>query len=80
MHCVKSVRIRSFSGSYFPEIGLKTAQHSVQMRENTEQKNSEYRHFSRSDELRQNIFAKYKSDFLKMNFASTDPVHEDLLL
>ena len=30
-HCVKRVRIRSFSGSYFPALGL-----------NTDQKNSEY--------------------------------------
>ena len=36
-HCVKSVRIRSFSGPY-----------SVRMRENADQKNSEYGHFSRS--------------------------------
>ena len=36
-HCVKSVRICSFSGPY-----------SVQMREITDQKNSEYRHSSRS--------------------------------
>ena len=38
-HCVKSVRIRSFSGPYFPSFGL-----------NTHQKNSEYGHFSRSAE------------------------------
>ena len=36
-HYVKSVRIRSFSGLY-----------SVRMRENTDQKNFEYGHFSRS--------------------------------
>ena len=36
-HCVKSVCIRSFCGSY-----------SVYMRENTDQKNSKYGHFSRS--------------------------------
>ena len=36
-HCVKSIRIRSFSGPY-----------SVRMRENTDQKNSEYEYFSRS--------------------------------
>ena len=36
-HCVKSVRIRSFSGLYFPTFGL-----------NTDQKNFEYGHFSRS--------------------------------
>ena len=35
LHCVKSVRIRSFSGPY-----------SVQMRENTDLKNSEYGQFS----------------------------------
>ena len=37
-HCVKSVCIRSFSGP-----------HSIRMRENTIQKNLEYRHFSRSE-------------------------------
>ena len=36
-HCMISVRIRSFSGPY-----------SVRMRENANQKNSEYGHFSRS--------------------------------
>ena len=35
---VKSVHIRHFSGPY-----------SVQMRQNTDQKNSEYGHFSRSE-------------------------------
>ena len=38
MHCVKSMRIRSFFGPYFPAFGL-----------NTDQKNFEYGHFSRSD-------------------------------
>ena len=37
-HCVKSVRIQSFSAPYL-----------VLMRENMGQKNSEYGHFSRSD-------------------------------
>ena len=36
--CVESVRIRSCSSPY-----------SVQMQENTDQKNSEYGHFSRSE-------------------------------
>ena len=36
VHCVKSVT-QSFSGPYFPAFGL-----------NTDQKNSEYGHFSRS--------------------------------
>ena len=38
VHCVKSVHIRRLSGLY-----------SVQMRENTDQKNSEYGHFSHSE-------------------------------
>ena len=37
-HCVKSVRIWNFSGPY-----------SVRMWENTDQKNFEYGHFSRSE-------------------------------
>ena len=37
LHCVKSVRVQSFSGRY-----------SVRMWENTDQKNSKYGHFSRS--------------------------------
>ena len=37
LHYVKSVCIRSFSGTYFPEFGLIT-----------DLKNSEYNHFSRS--------------------------------
>ena len=52
---MKSVRIRSFSGPYFPSFGLNTERYSVslrislvQMLENTDQKNSEYGHFSRS--------------------------------
>ena len=37
LHCVKIVRIQSFPGSYFPGFEL-----NVRMRENGEQKNSEY--------------------------------------
>ena len=37
LHCVKSVRIRSYSGPYFPTFEL-----------NTDQNNSEYGHFLRS--------------------------------
>ena len=37
-HCVKNVRIRSYSGPHFPAFGLNT--------ENTDQNNSEYGHFS----------------------------------
>ena len=53
-HCIKSVRIRSYSGPHFPAFGLNTefciSPYSVQMRENADQNNSEYRHFSRSAE------------------------------
>ena len=45
-HCVKSVRVRSFSGPYFPAFRLN--REPVRMRENMAQKNSEYEHFSRS--------------------------------
>ena len=41
-HCVKRVRIRSFTGTHL-EI-LRISLYSVRMRENTDQKNSEYRH------------------------------------
>ena len=37
-HCVKSVRVRSYSGPYFPAFGL-----------DTNQNNSEYGHFLRSE-------------------------------
>ena len=36
VHCMKSVRVRSYSSSYFPAFGL-----------NTDQNNSEYEHFFR---------------------------------
>ena len=48
--CVKSVRIRSYSGPRFPEFGLNTERYSVslysiRMRENADQNISEYAHF-----------------------------------
>ena len=60
IHCVKSVRILSYSGPYFPTFGLNTERseylsiqsisaYSVQMRKNEDQNNSKYEHFSRSD-------------------------------
>ena len=51
-HCVKSVRSQRFSGPYFAAFGLNTERYSViqilKCSENTDQKNSEYRHISRS--------------------------------
>ena len=53
-HWVKSVRIWNFFVPYFPAFGLNTERYHVSlriqsewMRENTDQKNSEYEHFSR---------------------------------
>ena len=38
-----------FSGLYFPAFGLNTERYGVWMRENMDQNNSEYWHFSRSE-------------------------------
>ena len=45
-HCVKSAHIRSYSGPHFPTFGL-YVERSTQTRENMDQNNTEYRHFSR---------------------------------
>ena len=52
-HCVKSVRIRNYSGPHFLKFGLNTERYSVslQMWENVEQNNSEYGHFLRSGSI-----------------------------
>ena len=49
---LKSVRSQSFSGPYFLVFGLNSERYgislySVRMRENTNQENSKYEHFSR---------------------------------
>ena len=49
IHSVKGVHIRSYSVPYFPAFGLNTEKCSVRIRENTDQNNSEYGQFSRSD-------------------------------
>ena len=50
VHCIKSARIRSYSGPYFPALELNKRRCSVSlpMRKNADQSNSEYRHFLRS--------------------------------
>ena len=56
-HCVKSVRIRSFSAPYFPAFRPNTERYSTSLRiqseclENTDQKISKYGHFSRSERV-----------------------------
>ena len=54
-HCEKSVRIRSYSGPYFPAFGLNTERYSysVRMRENTDQNTSEYGHFLPSASIKE---------------------------
>ena len=49
IHCEKTFRIASFSGRYFLAFWLnyRISPHSVRMRENKDQKNFEYAHFSR---------------------------------
>ena len=53
IHCVQSVRIRSYSGPYFSAFGQNTERYpySVRMRENTNQNNSEYGHILRNDKF-----------------------------
>ena len=49
---MKKVRVRSFSGLYFPTLEiLRISPYSGGMWENMDQKISEYRHFLRSDYL-----------------------------
>ena len=48
-HCVKSARIRSFSGPYFPAFRPNMERRgNAGMRKNKGQKNSQYGHFLRS--------------------------------
>ena len=56
LHCVKNIRIRSYSSPHFPAFGLNTE----------EQNNSEYEHFLRSVELN-----KHKRSFFPERQAKT---------
>ena len=49
-HCVKSVRIRCYSGPYFPAFGLNTERYG--MWENADQNNFKYGHFLRNAKIR----------------------------
>ena len=65
VHCMKSVRIRSYSGPYFPAFGL-----------NADQNNSEYGHFLRSGESY--LFVEINEDtFIVKNFYALR-LHESL--
>ena len=58
LHCVKSVRIRSFSGPYFPAFGLNTERYEVSLCYYSEcwkmRTSKKYRHFSRSARILKN--------------------------
>ena len=60
-HCVKSVQIRSFFWSVFSRIWTIISPYSVRMRENTDQKNSVFGHFSGSVCTSKYLFRGYKS-------------------
>ena len=81
--CVKSVPICSFFGPYFPAFGLNTERYTEYLSAfspnagNTDQKDSEYGHFSRSAEQNRTknilehdgIFSKQRSRLPPMNMA-----------
>ena len=56
IHCVKSDCIRSFSGPYFPAMGLNTGKYG--------QKNSEYGHFLRSASAGSNPVCEYYNNII----------------
>ena len=61
LHCVKSVRIRSYSGPYFLAFGLNAEIYSVRMRGNADQNNSEYVlfcHFTQQNLIYRKCFYK----------------------
>ena len=63
-HYVKSVLIRSYSGP-----------HSIQIRENTDQNNSEYRHFLRSgiiSQMSSYLFPWFVANLISSNWKKSD--------
>ena len=59
-HCVKRVRFRSYSAPYFLACGLNTEKYSIKcrMRQNTNQNNFEYGHFSCNGTDKLDLFHK----------------------
>ena len=68
IHCVKSVRIRSYSGPYFPAFGLNTERYG--MWENADQNNSVHVHFLRSDYQRVVRYQKSQNQQISKSFKS----------
>ena len=67
-NCVKSVRIRRYSGPHFPTFGLNSISlYSIRMRENADQNNSKYGHFLRGDLMCVvNEIPRLASEFLEL--------------
>ena len=62
-HCVKSIRIRSFSGTYFPAFGLNTGTYSISLRIPSEcakigTRNTELQNLNTDTEI-QKLFTQY---------------------
>ena len=75
-HCVKNVHIRSYSGPYFPAFGLSISPYSIRMRENTDQHDSKYGHFSRSIwKSKSMVLIKFK--ILYLNTKTKDRMSHD---
>ena len=64
IYCVKSVRIRSFSGSYFPSFGLNTERYSVSLRIQSECGKIRTRKTSNTDTFHAVIFTRGEKNFL----------------
>ena len=67
-NCVKSVRIRIYSGPHFLAFGMnmeryRISPYSVRMQENADQNNSEYRHFLRSESHYNEVLKFFVKDF-----------------
>ena len=66
-HCVKSVRIRSFSGTYFPAFGLNTGTYSISLRIPSEcakigTRNTEIQNLNTDTEI-QKLFTQYLGSY-----------------
>ena len=69
-HCVKSARIRSFSGPHFPAFGLNReyCPYLFQMQEDADRKISEYKHLPHSVLLMVNSLDFRKSNEINLSF------------
>ena len=79
-HCMKSVCIGIFSGPYFPSFGLNTQRSSLSLcleskyGGNTDQKKSEYGHFSRSGKVKDMYFFSGENSLGKRRTAEVNTI------